>query len=180
MITIKTKTQVDAPMDRCFKLALSIDLQKQATGLKAVDGVTSGLIGPGDTVTWGSRPFGWSFRHQSLIEVWRPYSYFREVMTAGAFMAYEHEHHFAVMNDGTHIRDEVRLTVSRTFLGSLEEQFIVRRRILRLIRQRNACIKYVAESDLWHDYLDGQPELDTRVYQARSAVPAARNRVYAD
>lgn len=180
MITIRTMTEVKAPMDRCFKLALSIDLQSQATGQKPIDGVTSGLIGPGDTVTWQARHFGWNFRHQSLIEVWRPYSYFRDVMIDGAFTAYEHEHHFAAMNDGTRVRDEVRFTVPLAFLGSLFEQLLVRRAVLKLVRQRNALIKRMAESDLWHDLLDGQPELDTRVYQARSAVSTVQSRVYAD
>jgi ligand-binding SRPBCC domain-containing protein len=120
------------------------------------------------------------FHHQSLVEVWRPYSYFRDVMIDGVFKAYEHEHHFAAMNDGTRIRDEVRFTVPLTLMGSLTEQLLVRRKVLKLIRQRNALIKRAAESDLWHDYLDDQPELDTRVYQARSALPSVRQRVYAD
>src|ERR1700727_3043201 len=111
MITIRTMTEVEAPMERCFKLALSIDLQMEATGQKAIDGVTDGLIGPGETVTWQIRHFGLRFRHQSLVEVWRPYSYFRDVMISGSFKAYEHEHHFAAMNDGTRIRDEVKFTL---------------------------------------------------------------------
>lgn len=180
MITIRTMTEVEAPMERCFKLALSIDLQRRATGQKPIDGVTSGLIGPGDTVTWRARHFGWNFRHQSLIEVWRPYSYFRDVMIDGAFKAYEHEHHFAAMNDGTRIRDEVKFTLPFGRLGSLAEQLLLRSTVLKLVRQRNALLKRVAESDYWHDFLDGQPELDTRVYQARSAVPAVRTRVYAE
>src|SRR5258707_350151 len=103
MVTIRSTTQIYAPIERCFRLSMSVEIQAAATGQKAIAGVTAGLLGPGDTVTWRG-PGG---KHQSLIEVWRPYSYFREIMLAGPFKAYEHEHHFATRNDGTRIRDEI-------------------------------------------------------------------------
>jgi ligand-binding SRPBCC domain-containing protein len=171
MVTIRAATQIHAPIERCFRLSVSVDLQRAATGQEPSDGVTTGLLGPGDTVTWRG-PGG---RHQTLIEVWRPYSYFREVMLAGPFKAYEHEHHFATMNDGTRIRDEIRFTARLGLLGRLV-QWISRRRVLRLIEKRNAFLKRVAESDEWSQYMEGQPELDLRTYQAMSAfAPADRD-----
>jgi hypothetical protein len=158
-------------MDRCFKLAVSIDLQMAATGHKAIEGVTRGLIGPGDTVTWQGRSFGRKVTHQSLIEVWRPFSYFRDIMIAGPFTSYEHDHHFAPLNDGTRIRDEIRFTPPRGVLGRLAERFFLRKEIGMMLRQRNSLIKKVAESEQWHEFLDGQSELDMRVFQAASAIP---------
>ena len=168
-------------MDRCFKLAVSIDLQIAATGHKAIDGVTSGLIGPGDTVTWQGRSFGRKVTHQSLIEVWRPYSYFRDIMIEGSFASYEHEHHFAPLNDGTRIRDEIRFTTPKGMLGRLAERFFLREEIATMLRQRNALIKKAAESDRWREFLDGQSELDMRVFQAGSAIPRqSSHKIYAD
>src|SRR5579859_1246607 len=85
MIKIRATTLVQAPMERCFRLALSIDLQMAATHQKAIAGVTQGLIGPGQTVTWQAPRFAFNRTCENLIEVWRPHSYFREVMVAGPF-----------------------------------------------------------------------------------------------
>ena len=178
MKKIRTVTLVQAPMERCFKLTINIDLQMAATHEKAVAGVTSGLIGPGETVTWRGSFIG-TRTYQNLVEVWRPYSYFRDIMISGPFNAYEHEHHFAPMNDGTRIRDEVRFTASRGLLGPLTES-LLERKVVAYLQKRNALIKQVAESDQWHQYLDGQPELDMRVYQAASAIPSKNLLAYAD
>jgi ligand-binding SRPBCC domain-containing protein len=181
METIRTTTLVEAPMERCFKLAISIDLQIAAGGYEAIAGVTSGLIGPGDTVTWEGSEFGWKFNHQSLIEVWRPYSYFRDIMIDGPFKAYEHNHHFATMNDGTRIRDEIRFTSPMGgALGRASEKFLLRKRVARMLRQRNILIKRAAESDRWHEFLDGQSEVDMRVFQAPTPNVKYAANVYAD
>jgi ligand-binding SRPBCC domain-containing protein len=171
MVTIRSTTMVHAPMERCFRLAVSIDLQIAASGRKALDGVTSGLIGPGDSVTWQGSLFGTVGRHQSLIEVWHPYTYFRDIMVDGHFKSYEHDHHFAPLNDGTRIRDEIRFSASSGMLGRIRERFFLRRKLTAMLKQRNALIKQAAESDQWHDFLDGQAELDLRAFQAPSAAP---------
>jgi ligand-binding SRPBCC domain-containing protein len=172
-------TLVNAPLERCFRLALSVDLQAAATRQIAVDGITNRLIGPGETVTWQARHFGWKFTHQSLIDVWRPYSYFRDVMVSGSFRAFEHEHYFDVMNDGTRLRNELRFAAPMGSLGRLYEKLLLRRKMIGLLQQRNAFLKRVAESDEWHQYLDDQPESDLRVYQAASAAPRSLSGVYA-
>jgi ligand-binding SRPBCC domain-containing protein len=180
MITIRSTTIVQAPVERCFKLAVSIDLQMAASGHKAIAGVTSGLIGPGDTVTWEGRSFGRKVTHQSLIEVWRPYNYFRDIMIDGSLASYEHDHHFAPLNDGTRIRDEVHFTTPKGMWGRLAERFFLRNEIATMLRQRNTLIKKAAESEQWHEFLDGQSELDMRVFQAASAAPQQPSyRVYA-
>ena len=55
------ETVVHAPRERVFDLARSIDAHQDtaaATGEKAVAGVTSGLLGPEQEVTWQARHFG--------------------------------------------------------------------------------------------------------------------------
>jgi len=181
MVTIKSTTIVQAPMERCFCLAVSIDLQMAATGHTAIAGVTKGLIGAGDTVTWQGRSMGRKVTHQSVIDVWRPHTYFRDIMVEGEFLSYEHDHHFAPLNDTTRIRDEIRFITPKGLLGKLAERFFLREEIGTMLRQRNALIKKAAESDLWHAFLDGQTELNMRVFQAHSALPrqSASHKVYA-
>jgi hypothetical protein len=166
-------------MDRCFRLAVSIDLQIAASGHKAIDGVTSGLIGPGDTVTWQGRHFGTKGKHQSLIEVWHPYTYFRDIMVEGHFASYEHDHHFAPLNDGTRIRDEIRFSASPGMLGRLREKLFLQKKLIKMLNLQNALIKKAAESDRWHDFLDGQVELDLRAFQAPSAALPQADSIYA-
>lgn len=157
MEIIRLTTWMDAPMERCFKLATSIDLHLASTaetGERAIGGVTSGLIGEGDTVQWRGRHLGRMHTHTSKVDGWRPYSYFRDVMVEGSFALFEHEHHFAVMDDGTRMRDEVRFAAPYGALGRVAEKTILRRHLLRLLKQRNAYIKRMAESDGWRKYLE--------------------------
>jgi ligand-binding SRPBCC domain-containing protein len=157
METIRLMTWIDAPMERCFKLSVNIDLHVASavwTGEAAVDGVTSGLIGEGQTVTWQGRHFGLR-RYTSRIDVWRPFSYFRDVMVQGPFERFEHEHFFATMNDGTRMRDEIRFTTRWGALGQVVAKVLLRRHLMTFLMRRNAMIKRVAESEEWHRYLDG-------------------------
>lgn len=63
-------TRINAPIERCFDLARSIDLHLETmehTGEKAIAGITSGLIGLGETVTWEARHFGFLMTLTSKI-----------------------------------------------------------------------------------------------------------------
>jgi ligand-binding SRPBCC domain-containing protein len=160
MEMIRLTTWIDAPMERCFKLSASIDLHVASaawTGEEAVGGVTTGLIGEGETVTWEGRHFGLRRRHTSRIVAWRPYSYFRDVMVRGTFARFEHDHFFAKMDDGTRMRDEVRFSTRWGPLGRLAAKTLLRRHLKTFLIRRNAMIKRVAESEEWHRYLDGVP-----------------------
>jgi len=157
METIRLETWVDAPVERCFLLSLSIDLHvasAQSTGEKAVAGTTSGLIGEGETVTFEGRHSGVRLRHTSLIETLRPYGYFRDVMIAGVFRRFEHEHHFTLMDDGTLMRDEIRFTAPWGVLGRVATRMFVRKHLRAFLVERNAVIKRVAESEEWRKYLE--------------------------
>jgi hypothetical protein len=151
METIRLSTWIDAPVERCFLLSLSIDLHVASgrdAGERAIEGVTSGLISEGQAVTFQGRRFGVRWRHSSRIEMLRPYSYFRDVMVDGHFNRYEHDHHFAAMDDGTRMRDEIVFSLGWS-LGRLG----ARKRLAASLKQRNAMIKRVAESEEWRKYL---------------------------
>jgi hypothetical protein len=158
METIRLATWINAPVERCFLLSLSIDLHVASagnTGEKAIDGVMSGLIGEGQTVTFRGRHYGAQREHTSRIDVLRPHNYFRDVMVSGSFRHFVHEHHFAPMDDGTRMRDEIRFSVPWGPVGAI----LARKRLRAFLMERNAVIKRVAESEEWRRYLDGRVEV---------------------
>jgi hypothetical protein len=68
--TIILETRIAAPAERCFLLSLSVDLHKastEQTSEEAIAGVTSGIMGPGEDVTWRARHFGLMLTHATLI-----------------------------------------------------------------------------------------------------------------
>jgi ligand-binding SRPBCC domain-containing protein len=159
METIRSETWIDAPVERCFLLSLSVDLHvasARSSREQAMEGVTTGLISEGETVPFRGRHLGLSVRHKSRIEVMRPYSYFRDVMVSGVFSHFEHDHHFAAMDDGTRMRDEIRFIAPMGALGRVATKILVMRHVAAVLMERNAGIKQVAESEDWHRYLDGQ------------------------
>jgi hypothetical protein len=94
------------------------------------------------------------WRHTSLIEKLRPHSYYRDVMIAGPFQHFEHDHHFAPMDDGTRMRDEIRFSASSGILGQLRTRMFLRKQLRAFLMERNAMIKRLAESEDWHKYLE--------------------------
>ncbi len=75
MSIIELSTAINAPVERVFDLARSIDLHTASTsktGERAVGGVTSGLIGMGDEVTWEARHFGVKQRLTVRVTVFDP------------------------------------------------------------------------------------------------------------
>jgi hypothetical protein len=57
---IELVTRIAAPPERCFDLTRSLELHMRSTGStgeRAVAGTTSGLLGPGQQVTWRARHF---------------------------------------------------------------------------------------------------------------------------
>lgn len=142
MEIIRITTLIKAPVDRCFKLSTTIDLDLAAansTSKSVIDGVANRL--------------GYPMTHKIRMEDCRPYSFFRDVMVEGAFTFYQHDHHFAPMNDGTRVRDELRFAARPGPLGRLVEKLYLRRRLTKLLRRRNALLKKVAESEEWRRYI---------------------------
>jgi ligand-binding SRPBCC domain-containing protein len=157
MEIIRLGTWIDAPVERCFLLSLSVDLHvasARSTHENARAVVADGTIGEGDTLTFRGNHFGVRWRHTSVIEKLRPHSYYRDVMIAGPFQHFEHDHHFARMDDGTRMRDEIRFSASGGILGRLKARMFLRKQLKAFLAERNALIKRLAESEDWHKYLE--------------------------
>jgi hypothetical protein len=160
METIRLTTWIDAPVERCFKLALCVEFHVatvKSRKEKALNGVMIGLMGLREPVMWQGKHFGMQWMHTGVVDRWRPFTYFRDVMMEGSLLHYEHDHHFAAMNDGTRMRDELRFVAPMGMVGRLAERMVLRRHLMELLLRRSAALKQAAESDGWHRYLDGQP-----------------------
>jgi ligand-binding SRPBCC domain-containing protein len=154
--TIHLETRIAAPARRCFFLALSIDLHVQSTAgtrERAVAGVTTGLIGNGESVTWQGRHFGLMLRHTSKITQYEPPTFFQDVMTAGVFKSFEHDHRFQQQDGETVMTDELRFAAPLGILGLIAERLVLCTYLTRFLLERNKFVKQVAESDRWREYL---------------------------
>ncbi len=156
MQTIQLETRIAAPASRCFLLALSVDLHIDSTAgtrERAVAGITTGLIADGESVTWRGRHFGLMLQHTSRITQYQPPTFFQDVMTAGAFKSFEHNHRFEQRNGETVMTDELRFAAPFGVLGSIVERLVLRAYLTRFLLERNQFVKQIAESEKWRKYL---------------------------
>jgi ligand-binding SRPBCC domain-containing protein len=151
MTTIHATTTIGAPIEACFDLSLSIDLEltsAQQYGIKAVGGITNGFIGLGERVTWKAKQFGIWVTHTSEITRLEPPSYFQDAMVRGIFCSFKHDHFFRRVNPNrTEMRDELHFSMPSYLLGTMTEHLLVKRRLANLLATRNALIKQAAESN---------------------------------
>lgn len=149
MPVIVLRTRVKAPPSRCFDLARDVDLHQRSTAAsreRAVGGVTSGLLGPGDEVTREATYFGVRQRLTSRITEFDPPRRFVDEMVRGAFRRFRHEHQFLAVDGGTEMVDIFDYTSPLGPLGLLADRLFLREYMSRLLRDRNAYLKRVAES----------------------------------
>ena len=137
-------------------MARSIDLHIESTartGERAVAGVTSGLIGFGEEVTWRARHFGiWQTLSARITAFERP-MHFADTMLRGAFRSMEHDHYFESDKNGTKMRDILKFESPFGVLGRIADFLILKRYMMAFLVERNHVIKSVAESDAWRRYL---------------------------
>jgi ligand-binding SRPBCC domain-containing protein len=160
MQLIHIETRIAAPPERCFLLSLNIDLHKESTAQtseSAIAGITHGLIGPNETVTWQARHFGLMLTHETLISKYVRPHHFQDIMLRGMFKSFEHDHYFFELPDGTTLmRDELRFAAPLGPLGWLAETLVLHRYLTGFLVERNQLIKAVAESpdEAWRNYVD--------------------------
>jgi ligand-binding SRPBCC domain-containing protein len=156
MPVIELATSIAAPSDRVFDLARSIDLHTNSTsstGEHAVAGVTSGLIGPGQEVTWRARHFGvWQSLTVRVTAFERP-THFADTMLRGAFRRMEHHHYFEPSASGTTMRDVFSFESPLGILGPIADFLFLSRYMRSFLIERNRVIKATAESDDWKQYI---------------------------
>lgn len=152
MPTIQLQTKIKADKALVFDLSRSIDLHKistQHTCEEAIDGVTSGLIGLNESVTWRAKHFGVYQKLSSKITAFDAPNYFVDEMVKGAFKSFRHEHHFEEQNGFTIMTDVFEFQSPFGVLGKLANILFLKKYMEKLLQKRNQSIKEFAESEKW-------------------------------
>lgn len=157
MPTITIETMIEAPIERVFDLTRSIDLHRfstKETHEEAVAGKTSGLLGPGKTVTWRAKHFGIYQKLSVIITGFdRPYS-FTDRMLKGAFASMEHRHQFELVDTGkTLMRDVFTFKAPLGILGRFAEALFLTNYMRKFLVGKNKILKRVAEGEEWMEVL---------------------------
>ena len=143
---------IRAPVERCFDLARSVEVHlagniHSGEAAVATAGVSSGLIGMGQHVTWRAKHFGvWQNLTSEITAMHRP-TYFQDTMIQGAFRFMKHDHFFRPLApDETEMNDVFCFASPLSVLGRIAEIAFLRRYMQALLRERNAVLKKIAES----------------------------------
>lgn len=155
MPAIELTTIINAPVERCFALATSIDLHMASvskTQEKAIAGVTKGLIGLNDTVTWQAKHFGFTQHLTSKITHYNKPVSFTDEMISGPFKKLHHQHFFEFRNNQTVMKDIFRFEAPLGVLGKLAETLFLTAYMRRFLLDRNTFLKKTAESANWERY----------------------------
>jgi ligand-binding SRPBCC domain-containing protein len=147
--SFRLETVIAAPVGDCFMLSLSVDAHAasmRGSGERAVGGVTSGVMGLGDTVTWRARHFGVVFRMTSAITAYEYPGRFVDEQHHGPFRHWWHEHAFAAVHGGTRMVDVVEFCSPVGLAGAAADRLVLGHYMPRLLRQRNAWLKATLET----------------------------------
>ena len=151
MPTIRLTTSIEAPVERCFDLSLSVDLHRHSvahTRERPVAGVTRGTMKLGDSVTWEATHFGVKQHLTTQITAYdRPHE-FTDEMIRGVFHSMKHIHEFVSQPPGTLMIDLFSFRAPLGFLGRVAERLILTRYMTGLLLTRNNYLKQVAETNV--------------------------------
>ena len=145
MSRIECETLIAAPPERCFDLSRSVELHLESaagTGERAIDGVTSGLLDEGDTVTWEARHLGRRRRLTVRIAAYDRPRFFRDEQVRGPFRHMVHDHLFEDADGATRMRDVFEFESGFPLLDRL----VLAPYLRGFLRRRNELIKRRAQA----------------------------------
>ena len=164
MIRFEETTFIAAPRDRVFDLSRSVEVHLLANvhgneQALATGGVTTGLIGQGQQVTWRAKHFGFWHNLTSEATVVEPPGHLQVTMVKGIFRFMQADHVLSSLPSGvTELKDIFVIAAPLPILGPMAEALFLRRYMMKLNRERNAVIRQLAESDGWQRYLPARGE----------------------
>lgn len=143
MVRFEAQSLMPVDPETAFDLSLSIDAHLDSfehSGEQAIGGVTAGVIGLGEFVTWRARHFGITWTMTSTITEWdRPHRFVDEQRT-GPFRSFRHEHRFEPVEHGTRLTDDVEFEAPFGMLGRVVERLVLGRYLRHLIDVRNTFL----------------------------------------
>ena len=153
---IYLETTINAAQQTVFDLSRSVGLHKASMihhKEEIVDGVRIGLMNKGDRVTWKAKHL-WKDRtlQVEVTELEAP-TFFADEMIKGDFKKMRHEHQFKLIENGTLMIDHFYFETPFGIVGRLINFLFLKRYMKRLLVERNAIIKYVAEGNEGKQFL---------------------------
>jgi len=148
---IHLTTHINAPINKCFELSISVDVHQQSTGNtreKAIAGVTSGMMELNDTVTWEAVHFGVKQKLTSKITKYQYPFYFVDEMVSGVFKKIYHQHVFTESGNTTTMTDIFEYASPLGIMGKLAEKLFLNRYLKNFLIERNNYIKLLAEQKI--------------------------------
>ncbi len=152
MPKIKLKTIINANRGIVFDLSRSIDLHKistKHTDEEAIDGITRGLIGLNQSVTWKAKHFGFYQVLTSKITAYNAPNYFVDEMISGTFKRFKHQHIFNKVGTATEMIDIFDYESPLGILGVIADKLFLEKYMKNLLEKRNQTIKDYSESNKW-------------------------------
>jgi ligand-binding SRPBCC domain-containing protein len=153
---LETEIIINAPKERCFLLSLSVDIQvvsAKAMKGKVVGGKTSGIMEPGDSVTWLAKHFGMFQKITVMIVKYKYPAQFTEEMLKGPFKSFKHEHYFDTISGKTLMKDVLKFESPASMFGKKVNFEYLERYLENYLEKRNNALKIFAESDRWQNIL---------------------------
>jgi len=136
--TIRLETFINAPIGRCFDLARSIQAHfasTSRTGERVGRGNTYGLLGR----------VGMTLRQGSSITRLEPPHVFVDESVSGPLKDMRHVHQFLTERGGTLMVDTFEYRLAFGLFGRVADRVAVERHLRRLLTERAAYLKTVAE-----------------------------------
>lgn len=148
MPRIVLETFINASPETCFDLMRDVRLHTETTSQtneKAVAGVTDGMIGLGQTVTFEGTHFGMRQRLTVKVTAFERPTLFMDEMIEGRFKSFKHVHEFTPKDGGTLMRDTLEWTSPFGIIGSIVDKILLEKHLRDLVSKRNEKLKEIAE-----------------------------------
>ena len=150
MIVVETEIHIAASIETCFRLASDIDTHTITvwphTRERAIDGVTSGAIGLGQTVTFEATHLGVRQTLTSLITEFKEPYLFVDEMQRGAFKSLRHIHEFKEQHGMTVMKDTLYFEAPYGVIGWIVERLVLKNYMRKFLEHRNIEMKKIAEN----------------------------------
>lgn len=158
MTRIILETKINAPIERVFDLARSIDLHLitfRDSQEKVLAGRRTGLINEHEFVTWRGKHFGIKQKLTSAITIMKAPLFFEDKMLKGAFKSFRHQHYFERSDGKTVMKDVFDYRTPLGVLGAVANKLFLRDYMESVLLKRNQVIKNYAENqEKWMQILN--------------------------
>ena len=156
MPLIKLETIINSTIEICFDLSRNIELHKISTAKTnetAIDGITKGLIGSGEFVTWQAKHFGIQQKLTTKITAYERPFHFRDEQVRGIFKKLSHDHYFSRKGNMVIMTDNFLFESPFGIFGQIFNKLVLTKYLQKFLIERNEIIKEFAETGKWKQLL---------------------------